>query len=435
MSPSSTESSGGSGGLEATILSDLGSVEDSSPAVDSTTAEEIAAVPGDEEPVTEGTEEETPAEEEQPAEKAPVEDDSQKPEIPNLEQSRWQRVHSGYRWAREVGKALGIVGEDGRVDVTLFPSVEEIQGMRTAYSDRIAMEHDFASGAPENAQIWVDNWNKFSPQGMTAVAATLPEYLATQNPEGYMAMASPIVQRFIDQAYQSGRNETDPERRDYILGVARAMEWWATGGYENGVFRPDGPQAVQQPSAAEQQLARVTAELQRRDNEAAQARWNWFSNGVRERVGPEVNKAVDEALAPLKPAYNQATYGAVRDQFQRKLNETLRADAPGQRQYQIAMERARQSQQPQDQEALANLWLTMVRRAVHAIRGPFVSEASKGIKQASDARHAALANGASKIAPTAGGAPRAQSIAPLQRKATETAAEYQYRQIAHDLGA
>jgi hypothetical protein len=401
--------------------------------VDPAVAEEVAAVPGDEPPplAAAPTEEETT--EEQPAETPAIEDDQQKPEIPSLDQARWQRVHAGYRWAREIGKALGIVGEDGRVDVTLFPSVEEIKGMRIAYSDRLAMEHDFSSGIPENAQTFLDNWNKFSPQGMVAVAANLPNYLATENQQAYNAAAVPIIQRFVDHVYRSASVDPDPKHQQHILTLAKNLDWWLSGGYEGG--RVPNRAAPPQPTAVEQRLAQTEAELQRRDSEAANARWKYFGDGVRTRVKSEMDKAVEEAVSPLKPAYpNTLAYNAVRDQFLRQLHQALQADTPAQRQYQIAVERARMSQTPQDQEALTTLYMTMVRRAIHSIRGPFVTEATKGIRQASEARHAALANGASKTAPTAGGAPRAQSIAPLKREPHETFGEFQLRQITRDLG-
>lgn len=422
------------------ILADLGGSEPTgtvetaateTPAVDPAVAAEIAGVPDDEE------EAEAPAVEEVAADPRAEEDDAQKPDIPDLKESRWKRVHSGYRWAQEVGKALGIVGEDNRVDVTLFPSVEEMKGMRSAYSDRLAMEHDFSSGRPENAQTFVENWNNYSPTGMAAVAAKLPEILAAANPEGYNALATPVIQRFIDYAYQQGNATQDAAQRDYILGVARAMEWWATGGYEKGTYRTDVPQQPQAPTAVEQELAQARAELARRDGAGADARWKTFSSEVGRKISTDMHAEIDKAVAQLKPHYpNELSYQAVRKAFVDRLQQALKQDASSGRQYQIAEERARASQTPADRDNLHSLYMTMARRAIQTIRGPFVSEASKGIKQVSDARHAQLQNGASKTAPTSGGAPRPQSIAPpLTRKSTESVNEFQHRQIAHDLSA
>lgn len=308
--------------------------------------------------------------------------------------------------------------------------------MRSAYSDRLAMEHDFSSGDPANASTFIQNWNAFSPAGMTTVAAKLPEFLAQANPAGYNAMAGPVIQRFIDYAYQAANGEQNADRKGYLQGVARAMEWWATGGYDNGTYRSDSFPQQAAPNAIEQRLAASEAELRRIRGEGADTQWNTFIGGVHSDIQNAVAAEVEKALAPIKPHYpNTLAYESVRSSFYERLKHALAADAVGKRQYDVAQERTRRTQNPADKTNLINLYTTQVKRAMQTLRGPFLAEAGKGIKAVSDNRHAQLQRGAAQTAPTSGGAPRQQSIAgPLAREKSETTAEYQARMIQRDLG-
>jgi hypothetical protein len=374
------------------------------------------------------------------AQEGQVEDDGQRPEIPNLTETRWKTVHAGYKYAQEIGRALGLVGEDGRVDISMFPPAQEIQAMREAYSDRIAMEHDFASGDPANTQQWIQNWHAYSPQGMGMMAAILPRYLATAQPQAYQAMAAPVLNNFLDFMYQQGALAEDPQVRDYILNGARAAEWWLKGGPGVGTYRSDDaiyqPARQPQPTQIERDLAASRQQLAEIQQRGLQAQWSQFADATNGQIGQHMEAAIDQALGPLKSFYpNPVSFNAVRNEFINRLQQQLRNDSIGRRQFDIAMERARATHTTEDQEALVSHYMTMARRAVNAVRGKFISEASQGIAQNSAARHAQLAAAANKVGPTSGGAPHRQSIVtPLERKADETSAEYQRRMIARDLG-
>ncbi len=406
--------------------------------VDPEIANEINAVPGDEEVTIDplaaaGEQQET---EEQPQ----VEDDSQKPAITNLEESRWKRVHSVYKWGQEVGKALGLVGEDGKVDLTLFPSVDEIKGMRTAYSDRIAMEHDFSSADPQNAQTFVENWNKFSPQGMAAVARVMPDMLASGNQAAYVAMAAPVMGRFLDYMYKAPGVDNS-ELKQKLWDAARLTEWWMNGMPAEGGYRSDqqiqgvpGQQRV--PDAREQQLTQREQQIRAYEQRTRAEAWDGFAGQVNTSIKTTLDAEVEKSLAGLKPLYpNEQVYGAVRAAFVQQLQQTLKGDSVAQRQWDIAIEAAKRTRSAEDQQALVAQYMTMARRALHTIRGPFVTNASKGFKQASDARHAALARSSSKVGPTTAAAPRPQGITPKlePRRKDETGAEFQHRQILAEL--
>lgn len=400
---------------------------------------EVNAIPdGDGETSFETQEQQAPATEE-PAQEEAIEDDGQKPEIPNLTESRWKTVHAGYKYTQEIGRALGLVGEDGRVDISMFPPAQEVQAMREAYSDRIAMEHDFASGDPQNAAQWLQNWNSFSDKGMGAVAAIMPQFLAANQPQAYQALATPVLHSFLDYMYRMGTQQEDPQVRDYILNGARAAEWWLKGGPNGGTYRTDQdilkPQAPQ-PSPVERELAysrQQLADIQQRNQQAQQEH---FANSVNGVISQQMDSSIDQALAPLKAFYpNPVSYTAVRNEFMNRLQQQLKGDAIGRRQFAIAMERAQATRNQEDQQALVSHYMTMARRAVNAVRGKFISEASKGIVQNSNARHEQLAAAASKVGPTSAGTPHRQSIVTkLERQADETNADFQRRMIARDLG-
>jgi hypothetical protein len=415
------------------------------PPISQETIAEVNGIPEDEQPLAppaEAGEIENPPADEAPPAAEPSEDE--KPQIENLTDSRWKTVHAGYKYVRELGKALGLVGEDGRVDLSLFPPIEQVQGMQTAYSDRMAMEHDFASADPQNAAQFIDNWNQFSPQGMQTVAAQLPDYLAKSNPDAYRAVAAPVLQRALDYMYSRGAQFEDEGMRKYVLDSARAMEWWLAGGPDapQGSYRSDDQiQALmsQRPGAApnqtEQRLAEAQRQLQSLNKQTADARWNGFYQAAVADIHQGIATDVEKTLSPLKPHYpNELTFNAVKNDFLGQVQKVMDKDSAGRRQYDLAVERARRTQTESDREAIKSAWLNMTRRAIHTIRGKFIAEASKGIVQASNAKHAALAKSASKVGPASGGAPRQQSIVTeLKRNPGESLSEFQFRQIAADM--
>lgn len=425
--------------LASTILADLGGGSgEAAGSVDPAITEEINSVPGDEEAVEPLAAEGQETGEQQQEQ---VEDDSQKPAITNLEESRWKRVHGGYKWAQEVGRALGVVGEDGRLDLTLMPSVDEVKGMRTAYSDRIAMEHDFRSADPENAQTFVQNWNQFSPEGMATVARVMPDLLAKGNQAAYVAMAQPVMGRFLDYMYKAPGVDT-PELRQRLLDAARLTEWWMNGMPAEGGYRTDqqivgGPGQQQQQDPREQRLTQREQEIRAYEQRTASAAWDGFAGQVNASIKTALDAEVDKSLAALKPLYpNESLYRAVRNDFLQQFRQTLARDGVAQRQFEVAIEQARRTRSAEDQQALATQYMTMARRALHTIRGPFVTNASKGFKQASDARHQALQRSASKVGPANAAAPRPQGItSKLERKKEETGGEFQLRTIMSDIGA
>jgi hypothetical protein len=417
------------------------------PPISAETTAEVNDIPdGDDAPI-EVPDAIAPEEETDPNATPPEPSEDEKPEIENLTDSRWKTVHSGYKYARELGKALGIVGEDGRVDISLFPPIEEVAGMQTAYSDRLAMEHDFSSADPENAQQFIHNWNTFSPDGMKTVAAQLPDYLAKANPQAYQAVATPVLQRAIDWMYQRGSQFEDANIQKYVLDNARAMEWWLAGGpdAQPGSYRSD--EQIQQlmrqgkgtpaPNETVRQLAEARAQLQGINKQTTEAKWNGFYQSAIQEINAGTSADVDKVLAPLKQHYpNDLTFNSVRKAFVDQCQEALNKNSAGRRQYDLAVEKAKRTQSPADKQAIVSIWTNMTRQAIHTIRGKFIAEASKGIKAASDARHVALAKGAAKVGPASGGAPRAQSIIPeLKRNPGETLSDFNFRRIAADMQA
>ncbi len=419
-------------------------VETTTPPISEEVTAEIEGIPGDDDAVPET---EAPAEEEAApeAEAQPEPSDDEKPQIENLTESRWKRVHSGYKYTQELGKALGIVGEDGRVDLSLFPPIEQVQGMQQAYSDRLAMEHDFASADPANAQQFVENWNNFSPKGMATMAAQMPEYLAQANQEAYVALAQPVMTRFWNHMLRTAAGSPDGELKSALVDAARVSEWLAAGGVNapEGSYRSDEEiqKLMQQPrqQAPNQtalKLQQAEAQLQRIQQQGAEARWKSTYEQVDRAVGQEIGAAMEKTLAPLKAHYpNEMTFSAVRDKFVAQIQKAMGSNPYEKRAFELAQEQAKRGQQG-GAEAMQKAWTAWTRKAMAQAAPNFIAEASKGIKAASDARHTALAKGAAKKGPVSGGAARAQSIVPgIQRAPGESAADYRLRQITADMSA
>ncbi len=428
------------------------------PPISAETTTEIDGIPGeeDEAPVIEAPAEEEAAPE---AEAPPEPADDEKPQIENLTESRWKTVHKGYKYTREFAKAIGIVSDDKQpIDYSLLPPIEEIQGYQTAYSDRLAMEHDFASADPANAQQFIENWHGFSAEGMAAVAAKLPEYLSEvvgTNQQGqpvfrdsraYMALAVPVLNRSLNHMLQSAPQIQDEGMRKYVMDLRRGMQWWLAGGPNapDGSYDSDEQieQALQQrpqqaaPNATEQRLQQAEARLNQIKQETATAQWSKTVASTNEEVGKEYWGAVNKALAPLKQFYpNETTFNALKNDYVGQVQKAMAADSFNARRYQIAEEQARRGQNG-GVEAMKSAWLAWQRKAQAQIAPRFVSEASKNLVQANSGKHAALAKGAAKVGPASGGAPRPQSIVPdLKRAPGESASEFQMRRIAADMSA
>jgi hypothetical protein len=443
------------------ITADLGAPDASSTSTSTTplpvsaeTTAEINDIPDDDETSIETPEPETqePETEETPTE--PPEDE--KPQIENLTDSRWKTVHAGYKYARELGKALGVVGEDGRVDIALFPAIEELTGMQSSYSQQLAMEHDFTSADPQNALQFLENWNTGGSddpqtrasfaQGMTTLASQMPDYLAQANPHAYQAMAGPVLQRALNWMYQRGAAYPDEKMRNYVLNAARSFEWWLAGGpdAQPGSYRNDQQiQALmqrgdpQQLNQTERQLQEARAQLTQINRQNGDARWQGFYQTAVAEINQQTAADVDKVLAPIKAHYpNELAFNAVRKSYIDQVQQTLNKDFQGRRLYDLAVERAKRTQTEADKQAIVSHWTNMVRRAIQTTRGKFITEASNGIKATSDARHKALAKGAAKTGPTSGGAPKPQSIIPeLKRRTGETLPEFNYRRMVADMSA
>lgn len=435
------------------IAADLGADSSASapetpapPPISADTTAEIDGIPDgdDEAPVVDAA----PVEESAPeVEAAPEPSDDEKPEIENLTESRWQRVHKGYKYTREFAKALGVVTDDKQpIDYSLLPPIEEIQGYQTAYSDRLAMEHDFASADPANAKQFIENWNGFSPEGMRTVAAQLPEILAQANGAAYFALAQPVFSRALNHMLASAPQIQDEGMRKYVMDLRRGMQWWLAGGPNapDGAYDSDEQieQALQQrpqqaaPNATEQQLRQAQEQLNKINRERAESQWKTAFSTVQTAVGQDYGAAIDKTLAPLKQAYpNPAAFTALRESLMTRVQQAMAKDSYGQRAYQLAEEKAKRGQQG-GVEAMKSAWLQMTRKAMAQVAPAFVSEASKGVVAANQAKHAALARGAAKVGPASGGAPRQQSIVPeLTRRPGETDSEFRYRRIAADMSA
>ncbi len=425
------------------MMSDLSGALDSTPETKASSSPEIdasiAEVPDEDE-----SESQAPAVEGETPPVAEVanpdadEDDPTKPAIENLRDSKWKKVHGGYKYAKEIGKAFGVVGEDGKLDLTLLPAVDEIKSMQVAHSDRMAMEHDFASGNPDNVKQWIENWNTFSPQGMAAMAAHLPEFLATSNQAAYVAAAQPMFNRFFQSALRAVPN-LPAELQDRMIDGIRMAEWYANGGMNGGKFTTDEQLTqILKPQAAatnpeQQELQRTKGELQQIRQQQVQERRKSFDTAYSTKAGTELSAEVDKTLQPLREFYpNEPVYNSMRKEFYDAIDKAI-ASNPNKRLLDMTYENMQSGRATADVEALKVQYMQLARSAINAVRGKFITERSAGLVNASKARDQQLQKAAAKVGTTAPGAPRPQSITgPAQRKPGESASAFTLRQMQSD---
>lgn len=437
------------------ILADLGSPEQltaaepaaETPAIDAETQAEIDSIPEDEEtaaPAEETGEASTDADgEKAKSDEETPEDSEEKPEIGNLSERRWKKVHAGYKYAQEIGKVFGVVAEDGKLDTSLLPSAEDLQQMRDTYADRLAMEQDFVSGDPKSVQQWIANWDQFDQNGMAAVAAQLPTYLAAHNPAAYAEIARPAIGRFIDYMYEAAAGQDDPQIQKYILDGARAAEWWATGGPGKGTFRDDDAiratlegRKVQTRSAADEEHPDTKAlrELKQRES---QQQWGGFMSVANKAIAETVNPEVERVLAPLEKIYPKSVMEGIRREFTGAYRQAIDKDTASKRVLDVAMQRARSAMDQQALDTIRETYVAMARRAIRAVAPAFVKERVQNFKPAvSDETRQQLQRNATKKAPVAGAgaAPPRSVMQTPQRKPGESADEFTARMMRMDMG-
>lgn len=329
--------------------------------------------------------------------------DAAKPNMLDLKHPRGKRIYGAYKQYKAITDALG-----------RELSVDEARAFQEAYSDKLAMEHEFTSGDPLAARNWVENWHKTNPQAMQVVGHQMADYLATADPAAYTPMALSVINRFINAQYQMAQQATDPNERKSIQYMAQMADWVI-----NNKFRDEATLASQpapDPLAARE--AQVNAGLsqiqsfQQQQYQASVANWN---QGLDAANNSALDQAADAVLDPIKSTFPARLAVAAKRDFIQAVKDHLAKDKESDRIYGIQRSKSQQRMSSEDQQALASNYAQRAARAVRAVAPGFLKELGVVAKSQSQARHAALSAAADAgKAPTSSGQPTTQSIIPTQ---------------------
>jgi hypothetical protein len=327
----------------------------------------------------------------------------------DLKTPRGKRIYGGYKAYKALTEALGR-------DLT----VAEAQDHIAAYSDKLAMEHEFADVAPTNpaaAANWLQYWHQTSPEGMANVARQMADYFANTGDKGaYVALAQPIINRYVNNLYNQATAEANPEIKKAMLFAARMVDWHTSGQYREDAALPTAPDALAQREQAVQQQWQQVQQFQQQQTVANQTYWNQQLDATNNSA---LEQAVVSTLEPLKSALPSRLYKAACNDFYGTIQQHLAKDVEGERIYNINRNRAAQRMSSEDQQALTGQFAQRAQRAATALKGQFLKEYGATAQRQSTQRHQALAAAATAgKAPQTAGAPISQSITSSNRQYT-----------------
>jgi hypothetical protein len=321
----------------------------------------------------------------------------------DLKRPRGQRIYGAYKQFKALTDALGHE-----------PTVEEVQEHLAAYSDRLAMEDEFASGDPSAHVNFLNYWHGTNPQAFTQLAQQMPDYLAQTNQQAYVQLAMPVINRFLNQLYQNAQTEQNGDLKKALLYAARMNDWYLNGTYRDDANLPVVPDNLTQREAQIQAgLAQIN---QFQQSQAASAASQW-SQALDNAHTSTVSNEVQKALEPLKSALPQRLYKAAERDFAEAIRDHIAKDVEGERIYNIQRNQAQRRMSREDLASLQSAYSQRVSRAVRALAPGFLKEAGIAAKTASTQRNAALqAAVTAGTAPSSAGAPVPQSILPTPKQ-------------------
>lgn len=282
------------------------------------------------------------------------------------------------------------------------PDAEKIREYMGAYSDQLAMEHDFTSGDPVAIQKFVSHWNEVSPEGMQQLAASLPNLLASQkNPEAYSALAEPVLGRYSQALYDRANAETDADKKASYLHAARMIDWDLNGSYrENPAEEPKQPKL----SAREQQVEKGLREIQEFKRQQASAAVDSFTHGVVTDSQQQFLAAIDNALKPGAGLVNQRLFNAAKKDFIQEVTAAMAGEKEAVRLFDLQALNAQRSPSKEAHDALVSNYMTRAQRAIRNLAPAALKDLGVSAKEKSTAAHKAASASA-----TAGAQPAAST--------------------------
>jgi hypothetical protein len=316
----------------------------------------------------------------------------------------------------------------------IVPNVEAAQDLHQRASDMRAMEIEFSRGTPEGVNKFLNHWSQ-SPEGLSAVVANLPYFLATKAQNGDQQalrtlnhmegiVHSADVSNFYEKAAKTG-NPAD-------LWKAQTQDYIHNGKYKyatvNDIPREDAAQVQRRQQQARDQQLTI------RENQYIDRQWKTFDaqslTGAKENLRQQ---AVDTAFKTVEKAYSADSLAALKDRAIKKVDEALNSNPEWERKHRLETEdiqteyaRALRANQQTNAgaraQALVNDYQARLTRALPGIVKPLINAQTKDMVGQNKALHQKLAAGAAKSAPGGGGRPAPQSIAPM-RQGRQSAAD------------
>lgn len=300
-----------------------------------------------------------------------------------LQTDRGRLIYQSHKTLREFQKPL----EQGGIGHV--PSVEQIRDYYGSYRDRVIMDHDLASGNPQQAERMLNFL--FDPQrgaGTNLVASQLAPTLAKLNPETYAAAAQPFITNYagaLYERYQQARDSGDEKLRSALWYAANVANYDMTG-----EWLKDQPPAMnaggqQADPLAEQRaaLAAERAEIDRARQEQAQQQANSWRESVTANIGKAVYGEIDKALIPLKSSASPRIYEALRKEFHDNIVAKAANDRHAWDLYNVKVAQARRDPNID----LAAEYVRLVSPVIKAERKKFLEEAGVTVMQQNNARH------------------------------------------------
>ena len=323
----------------------------------------------------------------------------------DLRSSRGKTIYGHHKAVRAITQALGFE-----------PTPEDIQAWHTSHIDHDSMLADLQSATPANITNFVRNMANVAPDGVAALAAVLPNWLAQNSvtPDGqynqaaiqmYSRMATPILMRTMQGMYADAASAADPVLKRSLEHAAQTIEWRLTGKFRP-VAQPGQPAPAAQPdpyAAERSRLDQDKREIAQWRQSQSQSRTQQFTESTNAVIHSAVMTKLEEAMAPVKSTETPELYEILRDRFHSEVMTNIQRNAPDRyREYCNAYERAERAPSQEASAALARLYASMATREIQSLRAKYLKLATNGRAAASAQTHADLARAASQVSPATG---------------------------------
>ena len=313
-------------------------------------------------------------------------------EVGAPEVSKGEKGKQAYTWTKERGERIYQGYKTAQQYSEIAPTIEEARQHQASHVGQELLRSDFQSGDPNRVNSVLGHLNKLSPDGMVHAAGILPSGLKSDNPAAYTKLRSEMSSVMADEFYQDANRlrATDPEEADRYEFAAKTMDFISG--------RPQGQQstpATPRPMAADpvdSRLAEIKAReeaLKSHETTQQTAKWDSFQKSTNAEIRTQIDKAIDEALAPIAKFKDKSPvmYKNLRDGVYRDLKTSLSSDKSWTTLFQVRYADARSTQSDEDRAELSRRYVGKARTALAKLTPAAVKEFSQTFVATSDQAH------------------------------------------------